>query len=115
MILNLTQHPGTPEQGVTEPWNKKEIQDLLTFEEVPTFELLCERADKLATVAATAGAEKVMIGGAPFFMGYLVAELRIRGIEPLYAFSKRVVIETVATDGKVSKTAVFKHVGWVPA
>lgn len=113
MILNLTQHVGTPEQGVTEPTNKAEVQALLTFENLPTAIEVAERAGKLACLAHESGAESAMIGGAPFLMGPLAETLKGFGIKPLFAFSRRESVETVNADGSVSKTAVFRHCGFV--
>lgn len=56
---------------------------------------------------------RAMIGGAPYLMAPLEAELKKLGIEPVYAFSERVSEETVQADGTVVKTNVFKHVGFV--
>ena len=54
-----------------------------------------------------------MIGGAPFFMGALEAALYRRDLTPLYAFSRREVVEKATDDGAVTKTAVFRHEGFV--
>ena len=105
MILNLTQHPSTPEQEaqlVVEPrMSKPEIKKLLTFEEIPTKEEIEVRAKELARIAAEEAAmyagdsdaevwiTRVMIGGAPFFMGALEKAVRECGFSPIYAFSKR--------------------------
>jgi len=53
-----------------------------------------------------------MVGGAPFLMATLERELRRFGITPLYAFSRRDVIET--TEGGVTvKTSLFRHLGFI--
>jgi hypothetical protein len=119
-ILNLTQHTATPDQlaaGVVEPDadSKKEIQRLLTIDELPTEDELRDRAEKITEIAMRLGARRAMIGGAPFLMGYLEHDLKFKGVWPVYAFSKREVIEVTAADGKVEKKAIFKHAGWVPA
>ncbi len=114
--LNLTQHPATPEQvaaGVVEPENKERVRDLLTFNNLPDFGELVERAGKLARIAKDAGAEAAMIGGAPFFMRALENALVSLGIRPVYAFSTREVVEEVQEDGSVRKTAIFRHKGFV--
>ena len=54
-----------------------------------------------------------MIGGAPFLMGPLERALISRGIFPAYAFSRREVVEKATADGEVTKTAVFRHEGFV--
>ena len=72
-----------------------------------------QRADEIAKIALRTNAKKAMIGGAPFFMGYLETALKSVGIQPLYAFSQRVSVETTAEDGTVTKQNVFKHMGFV--
>ena len=69
MILNLTQHPGTPDQGVTEPEEKSAVKALLDFSTLPSRGEIADRAAKLAAIAVEAGAESAMIGGAPYLMG----------------------------------------------
>ena len=117
-ILNLTQHNATVDQveaGVTEPnlADKVEIQKLLTFDELPTKALIHERAHKLAAIANRYDLEDIMIGGAPFLMGPLATALFREGLEPVFAFSTRVVEEQVQPDGSVKKASVFKHQGFV--
>lgn len=115
MILNLTQHPGTPEQGVVEPADKKAVQELLTFSALPTSAEIRERAEKLAAIAVAAGAESAMIGGAPYLMGPLESALKAAGVRPLYAYSVRQSVEKTDGDGNVVKVNVFKHIGFVEA
>lgn len=125
MIINLTQHVATQDQiaaGVVEPSaeDKKNIQSLLTFEELPSVEDLEGRAYSLATLvtnmgSANASHHKVMIGGAPFFMGRLAAALKAQGHRPVYAFSRRESVDQHQPDGTVRKVAVFKHLGFVGA
>lgn len=111
MRLNLTQHNATQEQGCTEPQDKRMVQNLLTFDEIPDRKLVLARAIMLADIANEHNAAEAMIGGAPFLMPALERALFARGIQPLYAFSKREVVEEEG--GK--KTAIFRHVGFVPA
>jgi hypothetical protein len=129
MILNLTQHVATDEQKaqlVVEPrMCKAKIQKLLTFEEIPTKEEIEARATKLAEIAVSeanhyAGETdneiwitRVMLGGAPFFMGALEKAVRECGFTPVYAFSKRESEEIPQPDGSVRKIAVFRHLGFV--
>lgn len=127
MILNLTQHTATPEQGVVEPADKATVAGLLTFEELPTVFDIAARARALAEIArahfdahvgylggGSLGAGKcAMIGGAPFLMSALEGALTEAGIRPLYAFSLRESAETVQPDGSVRKTQVFRHIGFV--
>jgi hypothetical protein len=47
-------------------------------------------------------------------MGPLEAALKAKGVNPLYAFSVRESIETTV-DGKVVKSSMFKHAGFVAA
>lgn len=123
MIINLTQHVATAEQiaaGVIEPAaeDKEIIQDLLTFNEIPSVEELKGRAYNLATLvtnmgAANASHHTVMIGGAPFFMSFLQEALKKVGHKPVYAFSRRESVDQAQLDGTVKKVAVFKHLGFI--
>lgn len=114
-ILNLTQHPGSPEQGVTEPKDKQLVRQLLTFDDLPSKEEIKARANALADLASSEGAKAAMIGGAPYLMTSLEEALKERGIAPLYAFSHREVEEVTAPDGSTKKMAVFRHLGFVEA
>ena len=58
---------------------------------------------------------KCMIGGAPYLMAELEKELWHRGIEPVYSFSTRQSVESTDAEGNVTKTSVFKHIGFVSA
>lgn len=118
-ILNLTQHPASPEQraaGVIDPSPalKKQIQGLITFDDLPTPEFVAGRAIALAGLVESLPEEfkAAMIGGAPFFMAPLERELLAIGCQPLYAFSRRIVEESA--DGS-EKRAFFRHEGFVPA
>lgn len=113
MIINLTQHAGTPEQGVTEPKNKGLVQSLLTFDALPDASEIRNRAEALASIAAESGASRAMIGGAPYLMSALESALMSCGIKPLYAFSVRESIDQTQPDGSIRKVAVFRHKGWV--
>ena len=117
-ILNLTQHLATPEQaeaGVIDlpSGYRKRACKLLTFESIPTQEEIEQRAEDLADIASEFDAEAVMIGGAPYLMAELESELRKKGKEPVYAFSKRESVEETQDDGSVVKRNVFKHIGFV--
>jgi len=119
-ILNLTQHRATPKQVAAGVWelpaeDKEWVRGLLTFEEPPTRSELRRRARLLALFAEAAGAEKAMIGGAPFFMSTLEKALKEVGVQPVYAFSRREVVEEPQPDGSVKKGAVFRHLGFVEA
>jgi hypothetical protein len=56
-----------------------------------------------------------MIGGAPFLMAHLQYDLFEKRIKPLYAFSVRESVENTLPDGRVIKTAAFKHLGFYEA
>lgn len=119
-IVNLTQHNATNDQidagvfNVDYDHNELDyLRSLLTFDNIPTIEDMQQRADEIAKIALRTNAKKAMIGGAPFFMGYLETALKSVGIQPLYAFSQRVSVETTAEDGTVTKQNVFKHMGFV--
>lgn len=114
--LNLTQHDATLDQiaaGVVEPDNKARVRQLLTFEEMPSFRDVLERAAALATIAKESGCAFAMIGGAPFFMAPLEDALEDVGVGPRYSFTRRESEEVPQGDGTVRKTQVFKHVGFL--
>jgi len=118
MILNLTQHVGTPEQGVIEPSkeDKDLIKSLLTFESLEdTYDdEMFRRAESLGEIATRYETRKVMIGGASFFMTTLEGVLMEKfAIQTLYSFSVRESQEIPDGNGGVKKTSIFKHVGWV--
>ena len=125
-ILNLTQHPATPEQvdaGVLDlsKEHRAVLSGWLTFNTCPTGREITDRADLIAqaasgdskTVTAPLGVTFALIGGAPFLMSALENALIERGITPMYAFSVRESAEQIMTNGSVIKTNVFKHVGFV--
>lgn len=117
-VFNATQHVATPDQiaaGVVDlsAEDRKILSNLLTFEEIPSRGLMATRALEIAVLLRKYGAEAAMIGGAPFFMGVLEHTLKFGNITPMYAFSRRESVEVTAEDGSVTKTNVFKHVGFV--
>ena len=113
-IINLTQHPSTPEQGADDLQGETlaQLKSLLTFDTPPYAFEIKERAE---AIAALVGPEctHAMIGGDPYLMAWLEAALREVGVQPLYSFSERVSVETTSPSGEVVKTSVFKHTGWV--
>lgn len=130
MILNLTQHKGSEDQrkeGVVDLQGEQHaaLVELLNFNGLPEAEEILDRAHDIAELACFNGLggdegddpfiTRAMIGGALWLMAPLARKLRERGIEPLFAFSVRDSVEQVQDDGKVVKTAVFRHAGWVPA
>lgn len=115
-ILNLTQHDATAEQiaaGVYEPEEKDVVRALITFESLPSEVQIMDRSERLAILAKSERAECVMIGGAPYLMRFLEEELESLRIKYVYAFTRRIVEETVNPDGTVKKVAQFKHEGFV--
>lgn len=123
MILNLTQHPATPEQtavGVVDlpQAERKTLVNLLTFDSLPSAVDVANRATALAILAATAFEDhpvQAMIGGAPYLMAPLEDALVDQGIQPVYAFSMRESVEEVQQDGSVRKVNIFRHAGFVQA
>lgn len=109
-MINLTQHIGTADQNVTEPADKGAVQELLTFDSLPSSAEIQKRAEALAEIAK--GYSTAMIGGAPYLMGPLEKALFEVGVAPYYAFSERVSVE-VEVDGVITKKTTFKHVGFV--
>ena len=132
-ILNLTQHTATAEQveaGVQDMLaaSLSGLKDALTFDAAPSAAEITERAEYIAELAAMydlsqsdddGGCEQyptaAMIGGALWLMAPLARELRARGITPMFAFTRREVVESHGPDGAVTKTAVFRHTGFVEA
>ena len=123
LFINLTQHPLSNEQRA---WANEhcmavvetdaDTKSVLDFKELPTKEDLEKRADSIVSKLGTRHPDfhrTAMIGGAPFFMAVLERKLKAAGIQPVYAFSKRVSIETTNEHGEVTKTSVLKHEGWV--
>lgn len=120
-ILNLTQHSATAEQlaaGVSDlPAEvREELSALLTFEDIPSSEVLRMRSIAVTGLALAEGAKpgtRIMVGGAPFFMEELCHSLRVAGLIPVFAFSRRESVEQAMPDGSVRKVAVFRHLGFV--
>ena len=124
-ILNFTQHTLTREQLdslVGEGFSLENIEieaeewlkALLTFPRCLSCEDREFRARALAEYAQIqCEATDVIVGGAPYLMGALEKALIENGIKPRYAFTERVVVETINQDGSTTKTSVFRHSGWV--
>lgn len=119
-IANLTQHTATPEQieaGVYDigPERRARLTALLTFDAPPSHELMRDRARQIAELAGeiVTARPHAMIGGAPWFVRYVEDALLDAGIIPMHAFSRRESVEVAQPDGSVTKTAVFRHVGFV--
>lgn len=118
IILNLTQHKATESQvleGINDSLDMKYIQELLTFQSLPTREEIEGKAKKLAEYAVSQQATAALIGGAPYLMSALEMALNEKGIEAFYSFSERRSKERHLPDGTVEKINVFEHVGLIPA
>lgn len=121
VIWNATQHAATAdqiEQGVKnlEGEALEVLRELLTFEELPSADSLNIRGESIVSLLQQEGAspgDRVMIGGAPFFMEPLCHSLRDWGMTPVFAFSRRESVEQIQHDGSVRKVAVFRHIGFV--
>ena len=121
-MINLTQHDATPEQieaGVKDLPDivKEQVRKALTFDAPPSRMEIYARASIIASFAEAYLGEDgdALIGGAPYFMAPLERALKARGLRPCYAFSKRVVEESVMPDGSIKKVSTFKHEGFVYA
>ena len=120
-ILNLTQHQATADQiadGVYEPSIKvkEQIKALLTFDKAVLTDpsLIRNSVAELVQLVKNEGAYSVMLGGAPFFMGPLANALTEAGVEVVFSFTDRVSVDVKNEDGTITKTSVFKHLGFVP-
>lgn len=114
MIINCTNHIATKEQlelGVVEPYEKEEIQKLLTFDSLDSVFSANERAKEIVEIIKRSGYNHALIGGIPFFMSILENEFYRNGIIPVYAFSKRISIEKMDESGLVLKKSIFVNEG----
>jgi len=128
MILNLTQHPATPDQlaaGVVDLAEGQQLhylKKLLTFEDLPSRQDVRQIAsaigwlvdEVLSGVKPRPQNPVAMIGGAPYLMGALEEALLGRGVRAVYAFSRRESVEEAQADGSVLKKNIFRHAGFVP-
>ena len=123
IIINLTQHAATPDQieaGVIDLPQavRQQLSELLTFNELPEAADMEARAEAIRALVDTqrqaldVDVDAVMVGGAPFFMGYLEYAL-LPAYQVVYAFSRRVSVEEII-DGVVRKVNTFRHEGFVP-
>jgi hypothetical protein len=103
-------------EGIDAQW----LAEMLTFDKVPLVVDRIARAKELVrgVILSLGGydpkrGQKVMIGGAPFFMGILEKVLVCYGFIPVYAFSTRESVEVLQKDGTLRKSSVFKHVDFV--
>ena len=128
-ILNATQHDATGDQqtaGVTNlpPAIAAAVRNNLTIDNIPTHNEIVRRCTAVVLLieqhnydnGVSCVGQRVMIGGAPWLMSFLEAELWARGFTPVYAFSVRRSEEVVdSATATVRKVNVFKHVGFVEA
>lgn len=117
-LFNMTQHNLLPEQladGVQEfPEEvRPRMRELMNFDERPTRQEVAARAEQLAALAQSCGADGVMTGGVPFLMPPLRAALESRGIRAFFSFSPRCCVEHVLPDGSVEKRVAFRYKGLV--
>ena len=130
MIINLTQHPATPEQlaaGVVDlPMGHRALlSQSLTVDVLPTRKEIADRCANIAALAVHNGLAgddgddphpvSAMIGGALWMMAELERALRDMGVPAVYAFSVRESVEQPQPDGSVRKVNVFRHAGFVDA
>lgn len=118
VIINLTNHTPTPDQvvaGVVDVPNdlREQIKALITFNELPDRDEIQQRAKALAELVEDMGFTTAMIGGAGYLMPALVESLKKRNIRPLFAFTKRIVVENEQDDGSIKKTVIFRFEGFV--
>lgn len=142
--INLTVHKATPDQvaaGVVDLPEEQiaQLKKLSTFDSIPRAgeieERIVEIIDMLldlgylkADAPATASISELekleeekdavafMVGGALFFYPHLVNAIwKDFGQKSFLAFTKRQAVEQVNEDGTVTKTAIFKHDGFVLA
>ena len=103
-------------EGVIEPSSeqKERIKELLTFNQLPNSSILGARARNLAKMAVEADVNAALLAGPGWFTRAQEMALLARNIEPIYAFSKREVVEEVQEgSGEVRKLSVFHHLGFV--
>ena len=105
----------TPKLYLKEEVKKEEKkvfeEDLNTL----TLSDLKNRASQLADYALHENADSVLIGGAMYLMPFLIFELNKRNIDAYYSFSKRISKDVIQKDGRVKKTIIFKHCGFIRA
>lgn len=127
LILNLTQHPASPDQsacGVIDlpAFERASLKKLLTAVELPSKHEILERCRGIALLAVHNGLggdegcdphpAQAMIAGASWMISCLEDSLRDQGIDPVHAFSVRESQEITLPDGSVTKVSVFRHVGF---
>ena len=95
-ILNLTRSELSAEQelagavGLKDEFQRNRISDLTRFTEPPSRALLQWRAAEIVRLLKKWGyvarVDGGMIDGPPYFLPYLAAALRMKGLTPLHAF-----------------------------
>lgn len=95
------------------------LKAALTFDDLPEPEDIDARAMEIVRLAKAAlygqPEKKAMIGGALWLMTPLQMYLKMAGIQPVFAFSKRVSVEQTLPDGTVQKVNAFRHEGFIEA
>ena len=115
-IANLTQHTATPEQvaeGVADVPFAARLIKLLTFSSAPLPGEMRARAAEIVALTMDGGYDRVMLGGAPFFMPPLQEACLAAGLEVVYAFSIRESADQIQPDGSTRKISEFRHVDFV--
>jgi hypothetical protein len=117
-IVNLTQHPATPEQIAAGVMDLNSaalslLKKLIIFEVQPSKDNMRAAADIVADIAVGTGADAAMVGGPPFFASTLEMALKVRNIKPLYSFSRRETIDEIQDDDSLKEVSVFKHAGFI--
>lgn len=119
-IYNFTVHKLTDEQkeqGAVEVSEdiRNQILNILNFEEMPSLQILNNRASELRYIAIKNNMRKILIGsGVLAFNYFLVKKLCEVEITPFYSFNRRVCVETHKGNGEVKKEYTFKHLGFYP-
>ena len=113
MIYNLTQHQPTPDMVAVGVGPTIEgVPALLTVDELPTIEVIEERARAIAA-SAPEGAT-VLLGGAPWLMSSLERACLHRNQKTIYAFTRRESVEIrLPYQSAVEKRQIFRFVGFV--
>lgn len=126
-IINLTQHPFSQDQlnefafaGITADNiidTNDTLKAIITFTGEIDVAVIQEKANQLSQYIAQYVGDKpclAMVGGAPFFQMAVNFACMDNGVLPLAAYSERMSVESVQSDGSIVKQNVFKHKGFIP-
>lgn len=96
------------------PRDKERILELQDFNSgVPDFDDIKRRASAIAEIVARYGTKYAWVGGAGYLMSSLEAELKRRGINPVYSWSRRDYME-ITDDKGIKRLEMYReHGGWV--